>query len=416
MTKRLQAYVSFLNKISPLLISMIFIFCVTHAFSTYLYTSLKGDINFHILSAERFGLPSYIKEKGVESLYSGPIETGWDGQFYYLIANDIFCKKGTENYLDNPSYRYKRVGFSLYSYIISKIFFQDWVSPQFYFITYFILILISQLMLMYIFIHLNMNPVFSLLWSLSVGTLLTLFNALPDAAADSFLIIGMFLYLKQRSNLSIIPFVFAGLSRETHSILPIFLAAAQLLNNNSSHPNKLRVIVSNLKFFIPAIITFFWHLLVSVKLGATSNIVDDGILNMPFVTIIKTIAQTANGVHPILNNLDYIFFEKECLILFLMILCISLARAVILLINFKQQNAFSIAIAMFTISLATLFLSLGPTVIKHYTGYMKVFSIFFILTVIIFKNTTARFVNYFLLIQLFLISNYYNWISRINPY
>ena len=63
------------------------------AFSFYLHGTLEGQINNHILAAEMWGTPAKMQARGIKPLYHGPVQTGWDGQFYFYIANDLLARE-----------------------------------------------------------------------------------------------------------------------------------------------------------------------------------------------------------------------------------------------------------------------------------------------------------------------------------
>lgn len=113
------------------------------AFSFYLHGTLEGQINNHILAGDMFGVPDALQQKGIKPLYYGPGRTGWDGQFYYYIANDLLGLKDTSEHIDASTYRYQRVGLSLYTAIVAALTGQDWVSPDTFFVSYFVLVLVA---------------------------------------------------------------------------------------------------------------------------------------------------------------------------------------------------------------------------------------------------------------------------------
>ena len=172
-------------------ICAVFVIYQLLAFSAYLQGTLENDVNNHILAGEMFGVPEELKARGITPLYYGPGQTGWDGQFYYYIANDLLARKDTPSHIDAPSYRYQRPGMSLYAATIAALTGQAWVSPKTYLLSYFLLVLAATWIGGSLLSSRGQHASLILLWSLAVGTQITMFNALPDAAADSFLIVGL---------------------------------------------------------------------------------------------------------------------------------------------------------------------------------------------------------------------------------
>ena len=83
----------FIPWLAPTTVTVIFILVTLFCFSFYLERTLKGDINNHILAGEMFGVPEELKERGIKPLYYGEGNTGWDGQFYYYMSNDILGRR-----------------------------------------------------------------------------------------------------------------------------------------------------------------------------------------------------------------------------------------------------------------------------------------------------------------------------------
>ena len=83
-------------KIMPIIgVTVCFLLFTILSFWVYLERTLEGDINNHILAGEMFGTPSELVQKGIKPLYHGEGQTGWDGQFYYYMANDLLGLKDT---------------------------------------------------------------------------------------------------------------------------------------------------------------------------------------------------------------------------------------------------------------------------------------------------------------------------------
>ena len=140
--KSIERFTAFLKvNRTIIIVVLIFLTYTLGSFCIYLERTLNGNINNHIFSGEMFGVPVDLKERGIKPLFYGPSQTGWDGQFYYYMSNDILALKDTASHIDSPSYRYQRVGLSLYAATVAKILGMDWVSPATYFISYLFLIL-----------------------------------------------------------------------------------------------------------------------------------------------------------------------------------------------------------------------------------------------------------------------------------
>ena len=276
---------------------LIFIVYTLGTFAFYYEGTLKSDLNNHILASEFFGVPSALKERGVKPLY-GQGSSGWDGQFYYYMANDLFVLKDTASHIDSPAYRYQRIGLAVFTALIAKLLGFEWVSPSTYFISYFSLLCAAVFFGALIFKNRNYNPMLILLWGLSVGTQLTLFNALPDAAADAFLILAVFALERKHFFISACLFTFSSLSREVYVIFPALILLFNLVDvmvKKTIETNGLCLrfkeclkFKSNYYFLISIIVFFTWHLFLLFRFEVQESPWGT-LLNLPLVSWFKYI-------------------------------------------------------------------------------------------------------------------------------
>ena len=279
--KGIDKFMAFLGRNrTNFIVVLIFLTYTLVSFGFYYVRTLNEDINNHILAGETFGVPADLKERGIKPFYNGPGETGWDGQFYYYMSNDILALKDTASHIDAPSYRYQRVGLSLYAATVAKVLGMDWVSPATYFISYLFLILAATWAGAQLFSKVGVHPALILLWSLSVGTQITLFNALPDAAADAFLILALSALYAKRYALSVIPFAFAALSREVYVLFPSFVLLFFLINlisdARASKDGSLKDLACRLLEWksyywlaLPGLVAIIWHIYVVRHFGVS---------------------------------------------------------------------------------------------------------------------------------------------------
>ncbi|MDN0076830.1 hypothetical protein QU481_18445 [Crenobacter sp. SG2303] len=424
---------NFLRKYRPsLLVAFVFLFFTLTSFSIYLTRTLNDDINNHILAGDMFGVPSELREHGVKPLYYGPGQTGWDGQFYYYIANDILALKDTANHIDAPSYRYQRVGLSLFVAIVSAITGNNWVSPSTFFVSYFCLLLVATLVGASLFVRFGLSPFLILLWSLSVGTQITLFNALPDAAADAFLIIALWLAVSGRLGWSTIPFVLSSLSREVYVLFPSFIAFFYLFQSiKTKEDQRGWKLINGLSHFfvrsnyifllLPGIVAICWRLYISNHFGVTPSSQAQGILGTPFVAWFKYLLSGVSDNHILVGSGFPSYAEAGSLILFIMVLGAALFSAWKLINNRVLSSTPELGgIALATGSLVALYVCFGPTVMSHYTGYFKALSVFsFLIPLLLASIAVSRLEKlgiYSLLLLSLFFSTFYNMKVRILPF
>ncbi|MDN4061351.1 hypothetical protein QPK31_24325 [Massilia sp. YIM B02769] len=368
---------------ASLAVGFVFLSVTLVLFSFYNARTLKGNIDNHILPSEMFGMPEDMRAHGLTPLY-GPKESGWDGQFYFYMSNDILGVKDTAKHIDAPSYRYQRIGLSLYAAIVAKVTGRDWVSPTTFFVSYLALVFAATLAGARLLQRYGAHPAWMLLWSFSVGTQLTLFNALPDAAADAFLILALFLVFTNRVGWSFIPFAFAALSREVYALFPSAILGFVILSSLKG-PGVARRLSEQLigkryvLLLIPGIVAVAWNVYVTRHFGASPSSQAHGILGLPLAAW----AQSMNvALHPASDGgrLRLGSFEFFSLAFFLLVLVAAL-RTAANTIRLPQGplrpvvHGVAASLALF----ALLYACFGPTVTGHFSGYFKAVAVFFFL-------------------------------------
>lgn len=408
----------------PLVICVIFLLVTLIAFEFYLHRTLKGDINNHILSGEMFGVPEALQERGIKPLYYGPGPTGWDGQFYYYIANDLLGLKDTAEHIDAPSYRYQRVGLSLYTAIAATLTGQGWVSPRTFFISYFLLVLAATWCGARLLSRLSADPALILLWSLSTGVYLTLFNALPDAAADALLILGLSALFAGQFALAAIPLVFSTLSREIYVLFPLLIGAVYfagyVLTARKEERSWSETALSLLRWqsyywlALPVVTLVAWQTYVTIHFGAAPSSQAHGILGPPFQAWFEYFSRGVLG--------DHKRIEAILLLLFLGVMAAACVLAWrVLFIRRSQTTKLMRGIAATTMALSGSYVCFGPTVLMHYTGYMKAAAVFGILIPLLVSaaditKRSQRHIVIFLIVAVS-VACVHNWSKRIlrNP-
>lgn len=368
---------------------LIYLFFTLLCFGFYHARTLQGDINNHILAGEMFGVPAELKARGLEPLYRGPGMTGWDGQFYYYMANDILATKDTPHHIDAPSYRYQRIGLSLYTAIVAKLLGRSWVSPGLFFWSYLALLLVAVWAGARLFQRFDASPYLILLWALGVGPQITLFNALPDAAADAFMILAMASLFMGRVFASAVLFSFAGLAREVYVLFPACIVLSQMVAELRpySAPGtsplwaRWRALLGLHRWYwllLPGVIVVAWRCYVEVHFGISPAQQAGGILGFPLQAWSTYFMSALHGRHLYAPELSQ--FEATCLLLFLMVLITAFAWSIAFLRSVHASSAPQAwGMALASLAFALLYASFGHVVIMHYTGYYKAVAVFFFL-------------------------------------
>lgn len=384
---------------------------------TYGTHYLDGNFNKFFLPAEMFGVPQELKQHGVSTFYKAKNECGWDGQFYYYIANDIFAIQDTEKHIDSNSYRYQRIGVPLFSKIISKVFMQTWVSPLIYYLSQLSIFLLATFFGAGFFLKKGMSPYLILFWALGVGSHLTILNGLPDVGADSFLILSIIAINAQKKILSSILLTFAALSREVYILVPTLLFISYIflyLREDANAKDNLKWLFS---LMIPIAVFCAWQMFIRYRFGVAPNEQAIGILGLPFVSFFHFLIGGMTGHHDLLGNSVDASREVIGLILYFILMISSFTYLIRLVFLHLQKFSFikrqdiieilSFSIVFFLIG--AIYFCFGSTVMMHYTGYMKAANIFLFVLPWCFIYQKSRF-NIILILCLLCINFYFSYI------
>jgi hypothetical protein len=183
-----------------------------------------GNFYWATLSSTFFTQPAELLQKIGSPLYSsknknGELPVGWDGQFYYLVSNNLFLAEGYGLGQDAPAYRYQRVGLPLIGRIASALFGYEYTTPFLYWASNQLIFLIGLIVFSYLLHKQSLSPFWLLAWAGSVGTQSVLLHGLGDAAADSFFLIFIFLNLRGRIKESLVFITLAILCREIYLLI-----------------------------------------------------------------------------------------------------------------------------------------------------------------------------------------------------
>lgn len=197
-----------------LLIIMLFVF------DSWVLKNFEGFYWKTLLPGSNFGVPDYEqKEFGMHPI----TPSGWDGQFYYYISNDLLGKTDTPFKMDVPQYRYQRVGVALIAKVASVIFLNRNVTAEFYLKTQFFLTAIGFFTLLVWLKQNKLSFVWAYTWLGNVGIVICLRHGLPDPVSDSLLIICLYCVVRNH----FYPYIFFSsllpLVREVYFLIPLFI-------------------------------------------------------------------------------------------------------------------------------------------------------------------------------------------------
>lgn len=348
-----------------------------YTMATYVKGPLNGNFDHFLMQADRWGMPEAIKERGVTPLYLDEWNSGWDGQFYYYIANDIFAQKDTASHIDADAYRYQRVGIPILSKLLSLVLFQDWVSPFIYYLTHFLLIMLGTAVAARFFIKEGVPAYWILPWSVGMGTQITLLNGLPDGAADALLIIAMVSAYQKKYLVYAIAISFACLSREAYIAFPAIFLGAQILDRYIKK-KSIRPYTDLFFLLCPLIIFVAWHSFIRLHFTQTPAEQSASVLGLPLKSLLVHLVPGLQGSYPNTPTGWYSYIAGIGVALF----AILLGWTLLVIAKTKpvksvlEGNIVRNTAGAFTLTLCLLYLCFGDTVIWNFTGYMKAGGLF----------------------------------------
>lgn len=324
-----------------------------------------GNINWLPAGSTIFGIPDEIQKTfGVDLLLQNG-DSGWDGQFHYYMSNDLLGLKGYDQFVDNPPYRWQRIGLPLAAKLISLLHFGTVVSVYDYLIANLIILGIGIFVFAEYFRENNRSVLWVIPWCLSSGVLITLKSLLPDSAADALVVFAIIMLLKRHYVSYVAAMSLACLTREGYAAIALFVFLSGFfgcLEKEKKYSIKFAALLS-----IPGIVFASWYLYVTVKFGA-----------LPFTraTHITKFFMTQwpkEFIDAIMKNNNEEFVG---LIFYLLTIIVSIVLTYVVGQNDRKYLIFLPYILVVG--------SFGHTVMKHWSGYLKGISFLFAIIPVLF--------------------------------
>ncbi|GGE24414.1 hypothetical protein GCM10011390_49790 [Aureimonas endophytica] len=339
----------------------------------YLAGELRGLLAWHVLPAFVFGIPRSLIDHGMTLLYETPGHVGWDGQFYYYIANDLKLSPDTIPHIDALTYRYQRIGLALTANLVAMLTLHSWVTPLTYWGTNVLLVAGGTFALASILKKLSLPAPLALLWSLGAGVQVTVLNGLPDAAADAFFLMALSCLMNDRRVAYALAATMAILSREAFAVAAGGLFLLEIVRLWSDQSATKRLWVSRLAVMaLPGVVLVAWQLSIYFRFGhfpSQEPGVAGGLVNLPFSGWWQTVSGTFFGNHIFFgSHVPWTEYWLEplhgVLLVFAIIACVALLRS-------RSASMAQKQIAVALLPFALLSTTLGPVVTGHWSGYLK---------------------------------------------
>ena len=388
-----------------------------YTMATYVKGPLNGNFDHYLMQADRWGMPEAIREHGVTPLYLDGWNSGWDGQFYYYIANDLLAQKDTASHIDADAYRYQRIGIPILSKLLSLALFQEWVSPFIYYLTHFLLILLGTAVAARFFVEQGVPVYWIIPWSMGMGTQISLLNGLPDGAADALLILGMVAGYQKRYWAYSIAITFACLSREAYVAFPAIFVGAHVLERMIKQ-KSIRPYLDLILLLCPLVIFVAWHSFIRMRFAMTPTEQSASVLGFPLKSLIIHLIAGLQGRYPNMEGGWYSYMAGIGLVLFTILLGWALwfiaktqpVKSVL------QRDIAKTTAGVFTLTLCLLYLCFGDTVIWNFTGYMKAGGLFLfcIPFMAAITNRSLHAANFVLAMIITVFFCWQGWILRVD--
>lgn len=350
------------------------IFAVVSAWVMMLYVQgpLNGDFDKHLMVAKNWGIPAQLQERGIRPLYLDKGNNGWDGQFYFYMANDLLARKDTAEHIDADAYRYQRIGIPLLAKGISLLLGQDWVSPRVFYGTQALLIFLATLIAAAFFTQKGMSPFWILPWSLAAGTQITLLNGLPDGGADALMIMALICAYRGRYAFYAILVALACLSREAYVMLPAILFAISAWVFVTRPQMRMRL-QHYFWLALPGLVFVAWQGFIRMRFVHTPAEQSGKVLGLPLVRALELLVGGLQGQYPGMQQGTSSYLSGIGILLFLMLMAIVLIVAFSIRMPGKpaEKDYFALGVKLFVLLTSALYLCFGDTVMWNFTGYMK---------------------------------------------
>lgn len=352
----------------------------------YVNVYLCGNYFWTFWPANYWGIPNIYSNLNFTPILAGD-ERGWDGQFYYYISNDLFGLGDTYLHVDAPSYRWQRVGLPIFAKLVSLLMFSNIVLPIHYILANIIIVSFGLYFLMQYYKELGLNPLIALFWGFSLGTLITLTNGLPDASADALFLIAFISYLRNKKFMYLIFMCFTVLTREGYIVAAFIIFCIELFNVFKECYQKENffskyVLEKIILFSLPGIIFLLWQIYITQHFGVLPSSQAYGILNIPFMSLYKTLLR--------LIEIEDITALLGLFIFFIITSITIILSFIKMLRNRKYSPIFFLGILIF---------SLGDTVMLYYRDFLKAITVFIALIPILLIGFDKK-VKYFAYVSL----------------
>lgn len=329
--------------------SLVFIF-LNVIFSIWVHHSFQGNYWGPFLPGAQFGIPQKEAEMGMYP--TSP--TGWDAQFYYYESSDLLALGDAKDHIDNPPYRYQRIGMPMIAGITAKILGYETTPAWLYHLLQILIVSVGFYVLISWLRENHLSTFYAYGWLLSIGVINALAYGMPDPVGDALFIISIIYAIRGR----LVPFAVVTslllLVREGYAIYAAIVFLITLFGKIpwKHFSKKLQVLYT----MLPGVVVLVWMGYVTWRFGKTPIEAGQGsnLTDWPFFAAGKEF------LHAIQNSsvAEVIWKQTAVLLIFIsLFLC--------------WKNSKKLPILYAVIGYILLTACLGTTIWFDYSGYMK---------------------------------------------
>lgn len=358
----------------------------------FVHYSCEGHYDRAFLPGTMLGVPARETAAGMQ-----PITTiGWDAQCYYYQSNDLFARRDAKQHIDNPMYRYQRIGVPLMAGGLAELFGYELTPPFLYHTLQMALSAAGFGILVYWLLIQKLSPWYACGWLLAGGTTHSLLYGMPDPVGDAFFAFAFCALLSRRMLLFTAASTMLVLIREGYVVFPAMVWLLTALgrfqwSTNRGYLSRLAVLS------IPGVFLIGWTLFLAWQLQASPIEARKGspLIDWPLRGFLKCFRRMWRSSN---------WFELR------LIIPSVISLAVITIALFKHARK-SLALAC-TIPFVVLTTMLGVTIWEAYGGHMKSNGTILMIGIFLLPLEKGMLLRFVLAMQV-VVGSYLLWTNKV---
>ena len=268
----------------------------------------------------------------------------YDGQFNYFMAYDPFLSRFKDDprtydlFIDEPAYRYGRIGFPLLAKAASLDNPRDYPKAMIW------LIVLSHFAGAFFFLRILLffgrHPLWTLTYLLVPGFYYSLYVGLPESLCLALCLAALWFYLRDRRLSAAVPAAAAMFFRETAAVLILSLAAIEMFRKR--RPGRAILYAGALAPYV------LWKAFVTWRLFAANGVksltISPTDFTAPFMGFADLLARIFNGTYP--------RSDAATSLVYVVLLTALFGLSLFLLL--KERTALTLAFALFSLLAVSL--------------------------------------------------------------